>query len=258
MFQSARSSWLIRHYPRKEAKFRLFCFPYAGGSAAIFRDWARTMHESIEICAIEYPGRGSRRTIAPFTSIAALADALLPHLRRELAMPFAFFGHSMGALVAFEILKRLRLHPGVDAACFFASGCRPPWQPLHRRQMYHLPEAEFIEQLRALGGTPEELLADEELIRFLLPTLRADFEASETYCCEVGDGLLRCPIFAYGGLRDSDITHADLEAWGTACDRLCVRMFPGDHFFLHSAECNLAKVVAQDFLMRMAERERLA
>ena len=247
-----RSPWLIRHQPKAEAKMRLFCFPYAGGSAAVFREWSQKLHPSVEVWSIEYPGRGTRRSEKPFNQLSHLVDALLPELRRELTIPFAFFGHSMGSLVALDILERLAMENGPEAMCFFASACRPPWCEARRPPKFDLPEPEFIHEVLALGGTPEELLADKTLTELFLPFLRADFQAAETFSHEM-KVKLRCPIHAYGGLEDPDVSREDLSRWQDVCETSSVRMFPGNHFYLDSAIESLMRVLSRDLSMRMVE-----
>ena len=247
MGDRSRSLWLLRYRPREAAKIRLFCFPYAGGSAAVFRDWSERLDSSIDVWAIEYPGRGSRRAEKPVARISQLIDALLPEMRSKLQGPFAFFGHSMGALVAYELLRRLAVEDGPSAASFIASGCCPPWRRPSRKPIYGLSDSEFIEELRSLDGTPKEFLADQGLMQLLLPMLRADFEAAQTYSCDPGIKL-RFPIFVYGGLDDSDVNREHMAAWNAASKMSHIRMFPGGHFFLHSAADKLMRVLTRDLL----------
>jgi medium-chain acyl-[acyl-carrier-protein] hydrolase len=230
----------------------LFCFPYAGGSAAVFREWSELLDRDVEVWSIEYPGRGTRRSEKPFKQLSLLVDALLPELRNELTTPFAFFGHSMGSLVALEILERLAIEGGPQAVCFFASAGRPPWCEARRPPTFDLPEPEFIQEVLALGGTPEELLADKTLTELFLPFLRADFQAVQTYSHEM-KVKLRCPIFAYGGLDDPEVSREDLSRWQDVCETSFVRMFPGDHFYLHSAMESLMRVVSRDLSLRTVE-----
>lgn len=234
--------------PGQAARLRLFCFPYAGGSAAIYRPWVEGLGTHAEVWAVEYPAHGLRRFEPAVASIHHLADAIhqaiVPHLDR----PFAFFGHSMGALIGFEVLRRLKAAGAPEAASLFVSGCRGPSCESRRRPTFDLPEPEFVEELRLLGGTPSEVLDDDELMRFLMPTLRADFEASETYAYSDGPKLT-CPAFAYGGLQDAEVTSEDLATWQRECSLpLKVRMFPGDHFFIHNAQSTLLRVLWSDLM----------
>jgi len=247
----SRSPSLIRFRQRADARQRLFCFPYAGAPAAIFRDWSEKLDPDIEVWTVEYPGHGTRRSETPLKQLSQLVDALLPDIRQELVSPFAFFGHSMGAIVAFEILKRLATEAEPKPVCFFVSACYPPWKERRRAPIHDLPESEFVGQVRSLGGTPEELLANRELAQLFLPVLRADFEVARTY--SHSSDKLSCPVFAYGGLDDPEASREDLSEWNSVCPTALVQMFPGGHFFLHSAAEDLMQVLARDFSRRVAE-----
>lgn len=241
-----RGSCLVNYPRRPDAKARLFCFPYAGGSAAMFRQWPQWL--PFDVFAVEYPGRGLRRLESPATRLSTLTDQIVPAITPYLDRPFAVFGHSMGAFVSFEVLRRLKAEGAPDAAGFVVSGSRAPTVPARRKPAHALPEAEFIEELRSLGGTPDEVLADRGLLQLLLPTLRADFEVAETYVCKPGPRI-SCPIFAYGGIRDPDVAREDVEAWRDECgSRFRLRIFPGGHFFIHSAEADLLHALSRDLL----------
>ncbi|MEQ8964161.1 MAG: alpha/beta fold hydrolase, partial [Coleofasciculus sp. C2-GNP5-27] len=151
-------SWVICRKPNAQAKLRLFCFHYAGGGAWSFRDWSDNLPSSVEVCSIELPGRGFRLAEAAFTSldplVRAIADVLVPHLDK----PFAFFGHSMGGLVSFEVARVLRTNQGLNPVHLFVSAHRAPQLPDPDPPIHNLPEPEFLDELRHLEGTPEEVL----------------------------------------------------------------------------------------------------
>jgi medium-chain acyl-[acyl-carrier-protein] hydrolase len=200
------------------------------------------------VCAVLLPGRGHRTREEPLTRVATIVERLAPVVELYSAKPFAFFGHSMGALIGFELARRLRREAAAGPAHLFASGCRAPQIPDSSPPTYNLPDAEFLERVRSLNGTPPEVLAHGELMQMVLPLLRADFEAVNTY--EYSDEPpLGCPISAYGGLRDEEVARAHLEAWGrhTTGD-FVLRMFDGDHFFLHQAEPLLLSVLGRELL----------
>lgn len=229
------NSWVICPSPNPQAKLRLFCFPYAGGGALSFRSWADSLPPTIEVCAIELPGRGIRLKEPPFTRleplIQAIAQTLLPYLDK----PFAFFGHSMGGLVSFELARLLRRKHSLSPVHLFVSGRRAPHLPDPNPPIHALSEPELLEELRSLKGTPEAVLENAELMQLLLPTLRADFAALETYVYS-SEPPLDCPITAFGGLQDSEVSCDDLEAWREQTKAgFLLQMLPGDHFFLHSA-----------------------
>jgi medium-chain acyl-[acyl-carrier-protein] hydrolase len=239
---SPADRWLPTVRPWSRAGLRLFCLPYAGGGASVYREWAGALGDSVEVCPVQLPGREARFGEPAFTRIGplveALADALGPHLDR----PFALFGHSLGALVAFELARRLRRSGRPGPSHLFVSGCRAPQVRRAERLVHTLPDAAFRQELRRLGGTPAELLANDELMDLVLPTLRADFALCETY--EYADGFpLPCPVTALGGRDDGAIGRDDLEAWRVhTTARFAAHVLPGDHFFVRSAR---ARVLAE-------------
>jgi len=243
------NSWVTYPKPNPEAKLRLFCFHYAGGGAAIFRSWSDSLPSTVEVCPIELPGRSSRLRETPFTKmeplIKALGQAIFPHLTK----PFAFFGHSMGGLVSFELARLLRQEYNQSPLHLFVSGYRAPQIPDRAPQIHALPESELIKELRRYNGTPEAVLENAELMELLLPTLRADFSVVETYSYRDAPPL-DCPITAFGGLEDLKPNTLELEAWREQTNSaFSVEMFPGDHFFLHSAQSLVLERLGKSLLI---------
>ena len=237
--------WLVRFKPNAQARLRLFCFPYAGGGARAFRHWPGALPSSVEVCALQLPGRESRIREPALVRISdiveAAAEALLPHLDQT----FAFFGHSMGAFIGFDLARLLRARHRIEPALLCASGCRAPQLRRKRPTTYDRPKPEFLAELRRLNGTPREVLEDPELMDVMLPILRADFEASETYA--YADGApLGCPVAAFGGLDDPEAGRQDIRGWcEQTSDAFSMKMFPGDHFFLHSAQSLLLDTLSR-------------
>lgn len=241
--------WLVTQPAQTQAGLNLFCFPYAGGSAQIFRDWQRAFPPStrVQVWAIQYPGRATRMREAPLTGYESLLEGLTPALLPLLLKkPFAFFGHSMGAMLAFELTRALRRQHSLAPRRLFVSGRGAPHVAADEPLTYNLPEAEFIEKLRQLKGTPAEVLEHEELLQLMLPILRADFELVETYRYEA-EPPLQCPVSVYGGLDDEEVKQEQLEAWCELTVASCsFKMFAGDHFFLHTARPLLLEAVRRD------------
>jgi medium-chain acyl-[acyl-carrier-protein] hydrolase len=243
---AVRSKWFACPRPNVEARLRLFCFPYAGGGAVIYRHWAESLPAEVEVCALQLPGRGSRMREPPLTRVTDIVRIVATELAPYLDRPFAFFGHSLGALVGFELARRLRREIGVEPERLFVSGRRAPQIPSSEPVTYDLPEQEFKDELRRLNGTHSEVLEHDELMELMLPLLRADFEVCDTYRYETGPRL-SCPITALGGLDDEAVPRANIAAWAEQTDGpFRLRMLPGDHFFLHSAEATLLQVVARE------------
>ena len=236
--------WIPSRKPDPKTRLRLFCFPYAGAGALIFRKWSDALPREVEVCPIQLPGRGTRLKEPPFTKLPSLIEALARALDPLLDKPFAFFGHSLGALIGFELARQIRRQYGLIPVRLFASaGCAP--QIPHRALPIHtLPDNQFLAELRRLNGTPRELLDHEELMEVMLPILRADFALYETYLYST-EPPLSCPISAFGGLQDRRVSASDLEAWRSQTSAsFSLRMFPGDHFFLK--EPLLLQVLSQE------------
>jgi medium-chain acyl-[acyl-carrier-protein] hydrolase len=246
-YASSSQDWVLVPKPNPRASLRLFCFPYAGGGASIYMPWARQIAPLMEVCIIQLPGREQRMSEAPYTQmqplVEALAAALLPWLYER---PFAFFGHSMGALISNELVHALYRQHGMKPAHLFVAAHAAPHVPPRRAPIHALPDDEFVAELRRLNGTPEEVLQHPELLRLVLPALRADFALCETYCYEPREPL-PCSLSAWGGLHDADVPRTDLSAWREhthAAFRL--RMFPGDHFFLHTERMLVLQTLARE------------
>jgi medium-chain acyl-[acyl-carrier-protein] hydrolase len=231
---STLSSWVVTPRPAPAAGLRLFCFPYAGGGASVFYTWPRALPPEVEVCAVQFPGREARISEKPFSGVHSLVDALADVLPPWMDRPFAFFGHSNGGLVAFELARRLRRDGRRGPAHLFVSGRPAPQMPLPEEAIHALPEPEFLQALRRFRGTPEEILRNAEIMQMISPTLRADFSIAETYVHTPGPPLA-IPVSAYGGVGDDEVPETHIEGWReqtTAAFRKV--MFPGDHFFLNS------------------------
>ncbi len=240
--------WLVWPRPNPDARLRLFCFPYAGGSSTIYRNWPVKLQTDLEVIPIELPGRGSRIKEEPFNRLTPLveaaAQAIIPHLNR----PYAFFGHSMGALVSFELARYLRRHHahGLAPSHLFVSGRGAPQCDSGRLLVDTLTDAELTREMQKLNGTPPEILSNPELMALVLPVLRADFAVWDHYVYE-DEKPLACPISVYGGLQDRDMTRAHINAWGEQTSAAFrVSMFPGDHFFIHADERLLLQTLARE------------
>jgi medium-chain acyl-[acyl-carrier-protein] hydrolase len=238
------STWLLRK-PVPSPSMRLFCFPYAGGGASAYRTWQDELPADIEVCAVQLPGREWRFREKPATTLDELLPALVDVLREQLDRPFAFFGHSMGALIAFALARRLQRSGGPMPAVLFASAHPAPHLPSVTVRLVRLPDRELIEELRAMGGTPRELLDNPELLELFLPALRADLSLCASHAYEEGPKLA-LPIEVVGGLGDRTVTHGELTPWSAHTEsQFRIRMLPGNHFFLHTARPLLLRHVAQ-------------
>jgi len=248
MTRTRPNPWLLIPQPNPQASLRLFCFPYAGGGAVIFHKWPSFLPTEVEVCAIELPGRGTRIREAPLTQMTTLVQAVAQVLVPDLDIPFAFYGHSMGAVISFELARQLRREHGLKPVHLFVSGHRAPQIPDTDPPTYNLPEPEFIEELQRLNGTPVEVLENPELRRLIIPILRADLSVCQTYVYEA-DAPLATPMSAFGGLQDEDVTRDLIDAWRYQTTApFSLRMLPGGHFFIQTAQPLLLEILSQDLI----------
>lgn len=241
------SPWLLRGPVDRGAQWRLFCFPYAGGGGSLYMSWARELAPTAEVCAVQLPGRENRLREPAYATCAELIDATFQALRPYLDMPFALFGHSMGALVAFELARRLRAERAPSPERLFVSGHRAPHLPSPHPPLAHLPDGEFLAQIRMrYNGVPDEVASHAALMALLLPCLRADMALIESLVWR-DEPALACPISVYGGRDDREASQAQLALWRSQTrGAFTLRMFPGTHFFLRSARTELLAAIAHD------------
>jgi len=244
----ASDPWIVFRKPRPNARVRLLCFPFAGGGALAYRAWTTEMPEAIDVLPVQLPGRERRLREKPHIRMEALVDDLASVLVPYVDRPFAIFGHSMGSIVGYEVACRLFRDLGVKPLLLAVSARRAPHLPSDRDEDYKLPDDQLCDRLREMKGTPAEVLANPELMQLMLPLIRADFELNDTYD-RPDHPPLDCPVSAFGGLKDAEVSREDLEAWSrVSTGAFKQRMFPGDHFYLHSDRPALIRAVAEDLL----------
>jgi medium-chain acyl-[acyl-carrier-protein] hydrolase len=242
---STSTKWLTRP-PRPDARLRLFCLPYAGGGSGIFRGWADVADSWIDPVPVQLPGRDARLMEKPIADVNTLVELLAASLMPYVDQPYALFGHSVGALVCFDLCRRLREYGAPAPVRLFVSAYRAPQVSRRGKTLHRLSDSDFVQELRDLQGTPEAVLNNRELMQILLPVMRADFELHETYVYKPGPAL-DCPISAYGGLQDRHVTEADLRAWREhTASSFIFRFLPGDHFFVHSARKHILSWISHD------------
>jgi medium-chain acyl-[acyl-carrier-protein] hydrolase len=241
----ARSSWVKLTRARQSVRMRLICLPSAGGGASRYREWPNYLPDDMEVVSIQLPGREDRFGEPTIDSMELLTGQLLDGLAGWLDRPFALFGHSMGAFIAFELAAKLR-PLGLEPVHFFAAGCRAPHLPATWPTDRHvLPDYDFIGVLRDLNGVPRELLENTEWMDLMLPALRGDFKLVETYRYRP-KAPLRCPLSVFGGLQDKEVTREGLEAWvHHTTGPFEVHVLPGDHFFVGSSRSALLQLMSQ-------------
>lgn len=229
---SKYNPWIPQFQPNSQSKIRLFCFPYAGGTTYTFRQWANLLPPTIELCAIELPGRYRRLSEPSYKDMDLLLSDLLTALIPYLDKPFALFGHSMGGIVSFELTRLLRRNFDLSPVHLFISGHRAAHVPNPNPIIHNLCDEKFKQEIINLGGTPQAIIEHEEMMELLLPTLKADFQAIENYLYQP-ETPLDIPITVFGGKSDPRTSQVNLEAWQehTSAD-FSLHMFDGEHFFL--------------------------
>ncbi|MBS2964399.1 thioesterase [Actinocrinis puniceicyclus] len=235
---SSDDPWCRRYRPARDPAARLVCLPYAGGSAAYFRPVAMALDPSVDVVAVQYPGRQDRRGEPAISDMQQLADRVHEVLDRQPELPLTLFGHSMGALLAFEVARR-RQAAGRIPDHLFVSGRRAP--SAHREECVHRrDDAGILAELRSLDGTAALVLQDEEMMRAAIPALRADYAAAENYRCPPGV-TVAAPITALTGDGDPKTTIAEADAWRRhTTGAFELQIYRGGHFFLadHAAQVN--------------------
>ncbi|GAA0324517.1 alpha/beta fold hydrolase [Streptomyces polychromogenes] len=242
-----RELWLRQYHPGPDDGPLLVCFPHAGGSATAFRPLSADLSAHTAVRAVQYPGRQDRHTEAPATRLGALADAVSVVLAAETGRPLVLYGHSMGALVAYETALRLQdRYPAAAPVGLVVSGAQAPGVPrtdgVHRRD-----DDGVIEEIRKLNGTAPELLADPDVRAMILPAVRGDYEALETYRARPDAPRLDCPVSVLIGTEDTQTTQEGALRWQeTTAAGFGLRGFPGGHFFTESHRPQVAAALTDD------------
>jgi len=248
-------SWLIMS-PRATRRVRLYCFSYAGGNAAAYMPWQTALEPDIEVCAFQLPGRGARMAEAPCTSLPALIASICAVLADECRhdqRPFAFFGHSLGALLAFEAIRHCVTLGLPLPQRLIVSGCDAPQHRRPSKGLHRMPDDQLIAALARYNGSPPEVLAHRELMDLLLPSLRADFSLAENYTYRAAPPLA-VPITVLAGKRDSHVQPDKVGEWRAETTAACqVRWFEGNHFFIQPERDGVLEFLASELAHALAE-----
>lgn len=253
MSQASPGTWLVRFRPESAPQLRLVCFPHAGVGASVYRPWRDSLPAGVEGFAVQLPGRENRLREPALSTLIRVVEGVgraLDLLSPE--VPMAFFGHSMGALVAYTTACHRRRAYRPNLVHLFVSGFRAPHRRDERPPIHGLSDEAFIEQVQARwDGIPAGVLAERELLELMLPTLRADITVVETRPLST-EAPLECPISCYGGLADPSATREDLEAWEKHAARgFTFRMFEGNHFFVQSSRPAILAMVGEELRRTM-------
>ena len=236
--------WLPYNTRAPRGALRLFCFPPGGAGAAVFRKWMPLVGPEVEVCAIEFPGRLARRDESVLSSLPELVERAAVALRDELSPRFAFFGYSMGSLVAFELARLLRRERRLEPEWLFVAAHGAPQLARTAPVMSDAPDHDLLEFFRrTYGPLPPQVTAHPELMAVISEILRADVHLLERYNY-APEPPLGCPIRAFGGLHDESTSRAELAAWrAETAAHFALHMFPGGHFFWERSLVELVQVV---------------
>jgi surfactin synthase thioesterase subunit len=237
------AAWIRSFQPVRPGAVRLICLPHAGGSASFYLPLAEALAPAVGVLAVQYPGRQDRRRETSIATIEELADQVHEVLRPIAGEPLALFGHSMGAVVAFEVARRLRRAGSLAPIRLMVSGRRPP-SAYRNERVHRLPDADLIAELRLLGAPNLELLSDPEIAAMVMPSIRSDYQAIESYRYRLGPKL-DCPMTVLVGDQDPRVSVAEARSWAQHTTGATeVQVFPGGHFFLAEQLGRVANVVA--------------
>ncbi|MEO7020522.1 MAG: alpha/beta fold hydrolase [Ktedonobacteraceae bacterium] len=250
-------NWIFGARPNPAARVRLFCFPFAGGGASTYYPWISLLAPEIDVYPVQFPGRENRVKEPPLRRLDGLIQALAQALQPYFDMPYAFFGHSMGALVSFELTRQLRQQGARLPEHLFLSAYRSPETPSDEPRQA-LPESALsdsalMKTLLELDGTSPEILANEELRQLLLPILRADFAVCESYQFHAQEPLA-CPITVLGGQQDKRVQQAKLETWRKQTSQdFATHMLLGNHLFIRPAQAAVLQIISQALVTKTAD-----
>jgi len=232
--------------PPSASTLRLFCFPHAGGTAATFNQWRPAVAPDIELWPVQLPGHGERWSEPPLADLRALVATLNSELGRHFGVPFAFVGHSMGALIAYELTRLLRKERGPQPLALYVCGQPAPDLASRVGPLHELDEPELLEALRTLDGTPEEVFGDPELRELVLPILRADLAVCGTYRHAAGEPL-DCPISGFLGSDDPLVLPWEMREWRRHTRASCgLHVLAGNHFFSAAQQRRLVELLTDD------------
>jgi medium-chain acyl-[acyl-carrier-protein] hydrolase len=246
MIEHSKSSlWLLTPKPKPNALTRLFIFPHAGGSPASFWSWPEYLADNIEIVLFQFPGRGARLNESAIVELPILVHEVVNVLESYLDKDFVFFGHSLGSLIAFETTRALRKRGILPLSLFVSSGVAPQL-PNPNKEIYLLPDEEFIKKIKSFNGVPEQVFEYPELVEILFTTLRMDFTMLGNYKY-LPEWPIECPITAYGGTLDPLVKDMNLMAWqDLTAASFSLKFFNGGHFYFNEDERMFFNIMGND------------
>lgn len=246
-------SWFNCLKPRRSPSLRLFCFPYAGGGGLVYKEWYKKLPSNIEMHIAQLPGREQRFS----EELPGSVEEIIRYLKRDIQPyinePFVLFGHSMGALISYELARTLMEEQDKAPVRLFVSGKSAPHLKNIDTPTYNLSKEQFIKKIKSFNGTPKEIIEDEEIMNVFEPKLRRDFEVCDTYKF-TNTSHLTCPITVFGGTDDHVVPKTHLEAWRelTHTKEPChVHLLKGDHFFIYNHTSFIINSIIEDVAVQL-------
>lgn len=239
------NKWFLKQ-PEKNDRLRIFCFPYAGAGGSVYKNWSYKEDQHVGVCPIQYPGRENRLFEPPIQEMDLLVSEICAQIRKHLDCPYLLFGHSLGAKVAFRVASAMQKTHGTPAGLIVA-GARAP-HISETNPICHLDDDKIIEELRRLGGTPDEILNNKEIMKLFLPSIRADYTLADCFVCKESR-ILDCSLMAVTGEYDQEATREEMDKWkGYTKKNFTHRAVRGDHFFIEAHEKELLGMIADEYL----------
>jgi surfactin synthase thioesterase subunit len=237
---------------KKTDRVKLFCLPYAGGSVMVYSKWQKYLHDSVDTCPLELSGRGRRFEEPFYNNIEEAVSDLYQSIQDQLDnAPYVFFGHSMGSLLVYELIFKIRENKRREPLHTFISGKNPPHITENNRKLHKLPDREFMEEIIKLGGTPNEILKEPELLSLVIPILKADYKLLETYQWTPKNDNINCGLTVFGGTEDADVNIKDLAEWRQYTSReFNLYQFGGGHFFINEKTADIVEIINQTLIDR--------
>ncbi len=235
---------LHRYNPLPHVRCRLFCFPHGGAGVGAYREWPGNLPPGVEVCTVEYPGRDSLISEPPITELSLLVEGIVAAISPCLYEPYVLFGHSVGALVAFELARALSKHRQTPKL-LVVSGHQAPHLSSQREPIHDLPDDEFLEEIKSFDPLESALVHSEELAELLLPALRADIKLHEDFKLKQLPKLT-IPLAICGGLDDPEVSREELAGWARhTTEGHLLQLFPGGHFYLRESRAELLQMISE-------------
>jgi surfactin synthase thioesterase subunit len=224
--------WIANKPIRSEAKLRVLAFPCACAGASFFRTWMPQFPTEVDFLPIQLPGRETRFTEKRYEAMSELIPDLVQGLRPLLDKPYIFFGHSLGALITYNLTRALQEAGVPGPQHIYVAAYRAPHMPNPNPQLHYLSDSAFLQALMEYRGMPEEVRKNAEILKLLAPIAKADFKLHETYLHQPGKQL-DCPITVLGGSEDPFVSQVALQGWAELTTaKFCLEMYPGGHNFI--------------------------